>query len=159
MEENFEFNESINSILEFSESGQQFLTFTVEEEEYAFSILKVKEIIGLKKITKVPNLPNYIKGVINLRGNIIHLVDIRERFNMPVKEYDKTTVVIIMETGDRVLGIIVDQVTDVISIEEEEIQKPMNFEGGIETEFLQGLTKVNDRLVVILDVDKLISKL
>ncbi len=159
MDDNFEINESINSILGFSESGQQFLTFLVDEEEYAFSILKVKEIIGLKKITKVPNLPKYIKGVINLRGNIIHLVDIRERFNMETKPYDKTTVVVIIETNEKIMGIIVDQVSDVITIEDDAIQQPMNFEGNIETEFLEGLTKINDRLVIIINVDQLILKM
>jgi len=155
----YQMNDSINSILGFSTSGKQYLSFTVEEEEYAFSILKVKEIIGMKKSTKVPNLPSYIKGVINLRGNIIHLIDIRERFNMPLKEYDKTTVVIIIETNDKVIGIIVDQVKDVINIKDEDIQKPLEFSGNVEEEFIEGLAKANDRLVVILDVEKLLNKI
>lgn len=159
MEDNsYQMNESINSILGFSTYGKQYLSFTVEEEEYAFSILKVKEIIGMKKSTKIPNLPSYIKGVINLRGNIIHLIDIRERFHMPLKEYDKTTVVIIIETNEKVIGIIVDQVKDVINIKDEDIQKPLEFSGNIEEEFIEGLSKVNDRLVVILDVEKLLNK-
>ncbi|NLK62823.1 MAG: purine-binding chemotaxis protein CheW [Fusobacteria bacterium] len=159
MEENlYEMNESINSILGFSAYGKQYLSFTVEDEEYAFSILKIREIIGMKKITKVPNLPPYIKGVINLRGNIIHLIDIRERFNMSLRPYDKTTVVIIIETKDKLIGIIVDQVKDVINIKEEDVQKPLEFSCNIEEEFLEGLSKVNDRLVVILDVDKLLMK-
>lgn len=159
MEDNsYQMNESINFILGFSTYGKQYLSFTVEEEEYAFSILKVKEIIGMKKSTKIPNLPSYIKGVINLRGNIIHLIDIRERFHMPLKEYDKTTVVIIIETNEKVIGIIVDQVKDVINIKDEDIQKPLEFSGNIEEEFIEGLSKVNDRLVVILDVEKLLNK-
>lgn len=88
-EEQSEGNEVIKSIMGSSAEGSQYLTFGVDEEEYALSILKVKEIIEMRKITRVPNLPEYIKGIINLRGNIIHIVDVREKFGMEAKEYDK----------------------------------------------------------------------
>lgn len=154
-EEQSEGNEVIKSIMGSSAEGNQYLTFGVDEEEYALSILKVKEIIEMRKITRVPNLPEYIKGIINLRGNIIHIVDIREKFGMEEKEYDKYNVIIIVEAVDRIMGIIVDHVKDVLSIEKSEIQPPVDFEGVIEDGYIDGMAKVGDRLVVVVDIDKM----
>ena len=156
-EEKLEDNEAISSIMGSSVEGSQYLTFGIDEEEYAISILKVKEIIEMKKITKIPNLPEYIKGIINLRGNIIHVVDIREKFGMEAKEYDKFNVIIIVEAADRVLGIIVDQVKDVLSIDKAEIQPPIDFEGTIDNIYIEGMSKVGDRLVVVVDIDKMLA--
>lgn len=158
MEIKMEGNDSINSILGSSVDGNQYLTFSVGEEEYAISILAVKEIIGLKKITKIPNLPNYVKGVINLRGNIIHVIDIRERFGMSVKAYDKFTVIIIVETSEKILGMVVDQVQDVLNIDKTSIQPPIEFAGVIGDEYIEGMSKVGDKLIVVIDIEKLINK-
>lgn len=158
MEIRMETNDSISSILGSAVDGNQYLTFSVGEEEYAISILAVKEIIGLKKITKIPNLPNYVKGVINLRGSIIHVIDIRERFGMSIKDYDKFTVIIIVETTEKTLGMVVDQVQDVVNIDKESIQPPIEFAGVIDDEYIDGMSKVGEKLIVVLDIDKLINR-
>ena len=149
--------EAISSILGSAVEGSQYLTFGIDEEEYAVSILKVKEIIEMKKITKIPNLPEYIKGIINLRGNIIHIIDIREKFGMSVREYDKFNVIIIVEAVEKTLGIIVDQVKDVLSIDKNAIQPPIDFEGSIDNAYVEGMAKVGERLVVMVNIDKMLA--
>ena len=156
MENKIEETEAISSILGSAVEGSQYLTFGIDEEEYAISILKVKEIIEMKKITKIPNLPEYIKGIINLRGNIIHIIDIREKFGMSIREYDKFNVIIIVEAAEKTLGIIVDQVKDVLSIDKKAIQPPIDFEGTIDNVYVEGMAKVGERLVVIVDIDKML---
>lgn len=157
MENKIEETEAISSILGSAVEGSQYLTFGIDEEEYAVSILKVKEIIEMKKITKIPNLPEYIKGIINLRGNIIHIIDIREKFGMNIREYDKFNVIIIVEAAEKTLGIIVDQVKDVLSIDKKGIQPPIDFEGTIDNVYVEGMAKVEERLVVIVDIDKMLA--
>lgn len=157
MENKIEETEAISSILGSAVEGSQYLTFGIDEEEYAISILKVKEIIEMKKITKIPNLPEYIKGIINLRGNIIHIIDIREKFGMNIREYDKFNVIIIVEAAEKTLGIIVDQVKDVLSIDKKGIQPPIDFEGTIDNVYVEGMAKVGERLVVIVDIDKMLA--
>lgn len=157
MENKLEETEAISSILGSAVEGSQYLTFGIDEEEYAVSILKVKEIIEMKKITKIPNLPEYIKGIINLRGNIIHIIDIREKFGMSVREYDKFNVIIIVEAAEKTLGIIVDQVKDVLSIDKNAIQPPIDFEGSIDNAYVEGMAKVGERLVVMVNIDKMLA--
>ncbi len=157
MENKIEETEAISSILGSAVEGSQYLTFGIDEEEYAVSILKVKEIIEMKKITKIPNLPEYIKGIINLRGNIIHIIDIREKFGMSVREYDKFNVIIIVEAVEKTLGIIVDQVKDVLSIDKNAIQPPIDFEGSIDNAYVEGMAKVGERLVVMVNIDKMLA--
>ena len=111
----------------------------------------------MKKITKIPNLPEYIKGIINLRGNIIHIIDIREKFGMPIRAYDKFNVIIIVEAAGKTLGIIVDQVRDVLSIDKDSVQPPIDFEGNIDNVYVEGMAKVGERLVVVVDIDKMLS--
>jgi len=156
LKENIEIGNWINDILGVSTGGEKYLTFQVLDEYYAISILKVKEIIGMSKITKIPNLPNYIKGVINLRGEIVHLIDIREKFGIEKKEYNKFTVIIIVETSNNLVGFIVDKVLDVINIEKDKIQKVIEIEGMIGNEYLKGMIKELDELIVIIDIEKLI---
>ena len=158
MKENIEAENWINDILGASLEGEKYLTFEVLNEYYAISILKVKEIIGMTKITKIPNLPKYIKGVINLRGEIVHVIDIREKFGIEKKEYNKFTVIIILETADGLVGFVVDQVVDVINIKEEKIQKVIEIEGMIGNEYLEGMIKEGDELIVIINVEKLITR-
>ena len=157
MENKIEETEAISSILGSAVEGSQYLTFGIDVEEYAVSILKVKEIIEMKKITKIPNLPEYIKGIINLRGNIIHIIDIREKFGMSVREYDKFNVIIIVEAVEKTLGIIVDQVKDVLSIDKNAIQPPIDFEGSIDNAYVEGMAKVGERLVVMVNIDKMLA--
>ncbi len=136
----------------------EYLSFELNQEEYALSILKVKEIIGVKKITPVPNLPKYIKGVINLRGKIINIVDLREKFKIESKEYDKFTVIIIIETDKRTFGILVDSVKDVININMENIQNNFEQTKDIEEKYIHGITNYEDRIICILNIDSLVSE-
>ena len=150
------------SILENSynitKSINEYLSFELNQEEYALSILKVKEIIGVKEITPVPNLPKYIKGVINLRGKIINIVDLREKFKIESKEYDKFTVIIIIETDKRTFGILVDSVKDVININMENIQNNFEQTKDIEEKYIHGITNYEDRIICILNIDSLVSE-
>lgn len=136
----------------------EYLSFELNQEEYALSILKVKEIIGVKKITPVPNLPKYIKGVINLRGKIINIVDLREKFKIESKEYDKFTVIIIIETDKRTFGILVDSIKDVININMENIQNNFEQTKDIEEKYIHGITNYEDRIICILNIDSLVSE-
>lgn len=139
---------------------QQYLTFLMAGEEYGVDILAVQEIRGWEETTRIPNAPEWIQGVINLRGTIVPIMDLRIRFGLPRVEYTPVTVVIILKgnTGqsERVLGIIVDAVSDVYSIPAPEIRKPPDFHDDDNADYLQGLASVNEKMVIILQVQKLL---
>lgn len=138
-------------------TGGQFVTFTLENEEYGVEILKVQEIIGYLGTTKVPNVPSFVKGVINLRGSVVPIIDLRLKFNMAEKEYDKFTVIVILEVKGRVIGALVDAVSDVVSLSEDEIQPTPDFSSGIKVDFINGMGKKNGKLIILLDIDKVLS--
>lgn len=143
---------------QFTNSGgeQQYVTFSIDDEEFGVEILKVQEIIGYTKPTHVPNAPECVSGVINLRGIIIPVIDLRKKFAMPLVEYNKFTVVVVVEVSSKIMGIIVDAVSDVLSLSEKDIQEAPDF-SKFKTEFLKGMGKIDEKLVVILDIDKLLS--
>ena len=138
----------------------QFLTFMLAEEEYGVDILRVQEIKGWDKTTPIPNTPPYIKGVINLRGAIVPIIDLRQRFGMDAIPYGPTTVVIVLkvagEDRERTMGIVVDAVSDVYNISTDEMKPAPDF-GGIDVEFVKGLATVDEQMVIILDIDKLLD--
>ncbi len=138
----------------------QFLTFMLAEEEYGVDILRVQEIKGWDKTTPIPNTPPYIKGVINLRGAIVPIIDLRQRFGMEAAPYGPTTVVIVLkisgEDRERTMGIVVDAVSDVYNISIEEMKPAPDF-GGIDVEFIKGLATVDEQMVIILDIDRLLD--
>ncbi len=138
----------------------QFLTFMLGEEEYGVDILRVQEIKGWDKTTPIPNTPPYIKGVINLRGAIVPIIDLRQRFGMDAIPYGPTTVVIVLkvagEDRERTMGIVVDAVSDVYNISTDEMKPAPDF-GGIDVEFVKGLATVDEQMVIILDIDKLLD--
>jgi purine-binding chemotaxis protein CheW len=140
------------------------MTFTLAEEVYGVDILRVQEIRGWETVTRVPNAPAYVKGVINLRGAIVPIFDLRERFNMPVQEYTKDTVVIVLriqsQTGNstRIMGVVVDAVSDVLSAKTAEIGSTPDFGGRVATEFISGLASAGGKMIMLLDVDKLLSQ-
>jgi len=136
------------------ESGTQYLTFRVDAEEYALDILRVQEIRGYSAITAIPNAPPHVKGVINLRGTVIPVVGLRERFGMPPVEYDKFTVIVVVTIGTRVIGVVVDAVTDVLNLRREDIEPPPDLGGGVDTSFVTGMAKGGDRLLIVLDMDR-----
>lgn len=135
----------------------QFVTFLINQESYGVEVLKVKEILGMTDITPVPNSLVFMKGVINLRGEVVPVVDMRLKFEMPVKEYDTFTVIIIVEVKKRLIGMIVDAVSDVASIPIESIQHTPHFTSKIETDFISGIGQMGDHLIIILDVDRILT--
>lgn len=142
---------------ELSGDENQFVTFLINKESYGVEVLKVKEILGMTDITPVPNSLIFMKGVINLRGEVVPVVDMRLKFEMTEKEYDTFTVIIIVEVKRRLIGMIVDAVSDVASIPVNSIQQTPHFTSKIETDFISGIGQLNDQLIIILDVDKILT--
>lgn len=138
--------------------GQEYVTFSLNEEEYAFDALNVREIIEFGNITKVPHLPDFFKGVINLRGTIIPVIDLKQKFRMESGNYQKHTCVIVTEFSKGVMGVIVDAVSDVMYLADESILSTPSFGTKIRTDFIKGMGKVGDRLVLILNVDKVLTE-
>lgn len=140
-----------------STEDRQHVTFLIDEETYGIAVEKVKEIIGMTDITHIPNTAYFMEGVINLRGIVVPVVDMRKKFEIEMKEYDANTVIIIVEVADRLIGMIVDSVSDVLNIPVESIQSTPNFRAKIETDFIRGIGQVEDSLIIILDSDKILS--
>jgi len=143
--------------ISFASMGNQYITFTIENELFGVEILSVQELIGYKEITIVPNLPEYIIGVINLRGNVIPIIDLRKKFKLQTKNYDKFSVIIVLNINKRSIGLVVDSVHDVVSIPEEEISDTPMFTTKINTTFIKNISQVDNKLVVILDTNKILS--
>ncbi len=158
---------SMNTALETGENPQpgegeaQYLTFLMDGEEYGVDILRVQEIRGWDSVTAIPNSPAYLKGVINLRGSVVPIVDLRLRFGLPPLEYGPTTVVIVLrvehEAGERVMGIVVDAVSDVHNLPAEGMKPPPDFGGAVDLDFIAGLALVDERMIVVLDIDRLLN--
>lgn len=146
---------------EEQEAGNQYLTFILAGEEYGVDILKVQEIRSWESATKIPNTPDYVLGVINLRGTIVPIIDVRQRFSMEKTEIDSTTVVVVVkvshENTARTIGMLVDAVSEVYNVPEADIRPMPDVSSHIATEFVKGLTTVNDKMIIILDVDLLIN--
>jgi purine-binding chemotaxis protein CheW len=138
-------------------AAQEYLTFTLGAEEYGVNILKVQEIRGYEKPTAIANAPAYIKGVVNLRGTIVPIVDMRIKFNLGEATYDQFTVVIILNVVDRVVGMVVDGVSDVISLEADQMRSAPEFSSTFDTRYITGLGTVEDRMLILVDIDKLMS--
>lgn len=141
--------------------AEQYLTFILADEEYGVDILRVQEIKGWDSVTPIPNTPAYIKGVINLRGTIVPIVDLRQRFSMPEVEYGPITVVIVLkiecDDRDRIMGIVVDAVSDVYDVNSEEMKPAPDFGSVVNVEFVKGLATVAEKMIIVLDIDHLLS--
>ncbi len=135
----------------------QFLTFTLQNEEYGIEILKVQEIKGFSKITPIPNAPPFVRGVMNLRGTVVPIIDLRARFSMEDKDYDQFTVIIVANVGTRVVGLVVDTVSDVLNIPSEAIAAPPELASSSETSCITGMGKLGDRIVMLLDIARLVG--
>ena len=135
----------------------KFLTFILGKEVYGIEILKAREIIGLMDITTVPQTPEYMKGVINLRGKVIPVIDLRLKFGMPEEEHPQETCVIVVEVNNTSLGIIVDSVSEVSDINGGEIEDAPSFGQGIDTSFIMALGKVKDKIIILLDIEAVLS--
>jgi len=139
----------------------KYLTFRLAAEEYGLEILKVREIIGLMDITHVPRTPDYIRGVINLRGKVIPVIDLRTKFNMEVSEETDETCIVVVEVstteGAVMMGVLVDAVSEVLDIQDEQIEDAPAFGTGVNTRFILGIGKVNDEVKILLDIDEVLS--
>ncbi|RTL48156.1 MAG: chemotaxis protein CheW [Rhodocyclaceae bacterium] len=135
--------------------AREFLTFTLGPEEYAIDILKVQEIRGYEQPTTIANSPNFIKGVINLRGTIVPIVDLRIKFNVGVVEYTPFTVVIILNIGGRVVGIVVDSVSDVTMLSGDQIHPAPEFAATVDTKYILGLGTLGERMLIVVDIERL----
>ena len=137
--------------------GNEFLTFTLGKEEYGIDILKVQEIRGYDAVTHIANAPEFIKGVINLRGIIVPIVDMRIKFNLGNVEYNQFTVVIILNIAKRVVGMVVDGVSDVTTLKPEQIKPAPEFGTGLDTQYLLGLGTVDERMLILVDIERLMG--
>jgi purine-binding chemotaxis protein CheW len=141
--------------------GGKYLTFALGREEYGLEILKVREIIGYMDITAVPQTPPYVRGVINLRGQVISVVDLRSKFGMPSAERTDETCIIVVEAGaaGRKLstGLIVDRVSEVLDIAEGQIEDPPSFGGDVSTEVIVGMGKIGESVKILLDIDRVLG--
>jgi purine-binding chemotaxis protein CheW len=135
----------------------KFLTFVLGDEIYGIEILKAREIIGLMDITIVPQTPDYMKGVINLRGKVIPVIDLRMKFAMQEEEHTQETCVIVVEVNGTSIGVIVDSVSEVSDINGADIEDAPNFGQGIDTSFIMGLGKVKEEIIVLLDIETVLS--
>ena len=135
----------------------EFLTFRLGKEEYGIEILKVQEIRGYDSITQIANAPEFIKGVVNLRGIIVPIIDMRIKFRLGNADYDQFTVVIILNVAGRVMGIVVDGVSDVISLDADQMRPTPGFGSVIDTEYIMGLGTVDQRMLILIDIEKLMS--
>jgi purine-binding chemotaxis protein CheW len=135
----------------------EYLTFTLGAEEYAIDILKVQEIRGYDAVTKIANAPPFIKGVINLRGVIVPIVDLRIKFNLGNFSYDQFTVVIILNIGKRVMGIVVDGVSDVIQLSSDNLHPSPEFGSILDTRYILGLGTVEERMIIVVDIERLMT--
>jgi len=142
--------------VEESVGAQEFLTFTLGEEEYAIDILRVQEIRGYDAVTRIANTPPYIKGVINLRGTIVPIVDLRIKFKLADVTYSEFTVVIILSVGERVIGIVVDSVSDVIMLDSEQIKPAPQFSAAMESDHITGIGTADERMLILIDIERLL---
>ncbi len=138
-------------------AGGEYLTFVLGEEQYGLEILKVQEIRGYDTVTQIANTPDFIKGVVNLRGKIVPIVDLRIKFNLGKVEYDEFTVVIILNLSGRVVGIVVDGVSDVKALKDEQIRDVPSLVSNIDTKYIVGLATVEDQMFILVDIEQLMS--
>jgi len=150
-----------SAIKEMTIKTGKYLTFTLAEEEYGIGILKVKEIIGMMSITTVPRTPAFVKGVINLRGKVIPVVDLRLKFSMePIPYSDRTCIIVVeidAQSSTVFIGIVVDAVSEVLNIKEEEIEETPTFGTQMDTAYILGMAKIGGGVKILLDIDKVLS--
>jgi len=136
---------------------EQYVIFLLNEQIYGIEILKLKEVVSYQKITPLPNMKGFIKGIINLRGVILPVFDLREKFNLPEITYTSFHSIMVMEISGRVMGVIVDEISDVVELFPEEVQATSNLPPGVQAEYIKGIGKKEYELIILLDVDRLLS--
>ncbi|MBW1858488.1 MAG: purine-binding chemotaxis protein CheW [Deltaproteobacteria bacterium] len=136
---------------------QQYVIFSINEQVYGVEILKIKEVVSYQKITPLPNMKEFIKGIINLRGVILPVFDLRDKFKLPKTTYTPFHSIIVMEISGRMMGVIVDDISDVVELLPEEVQAASSLPPGVHVDYIQGIGKKDRGLIVLLDVDRLLS--
>lgn len=141
---------------------RELLTFFLSGEEYGVDILRVQEIKGWDSVTNIPNTPEYIRGVINIRGSIVPIIDMRLRFSLEKREYDATTVVIVLNVvrsgkADRTMGVVVDAVSDVYNVPIDDVKASPDFGTAVDTEFVTGLATIDEKMIIVLDIDHMLN--
>ncbi len=135
----------------------QLVSFNIGSEEFGVEILKVQEINRMVEITRVPQAPHYVEGVINLRGKVIPIIDLRKRFSLDVKEYDKNTRIVVVDINGNIMGMIVDAVSEVLRLSSSTIEPPPEIVTGVNAEYIKGVAKLEDRLLIFLDLSKVVN--
>jgi purine-binding chemotaxis protein CheW len=151
---NIETGKAIDSV---KAHAGKYLTFVLGNEEYGFEILKVREIMGVVEITTLPQTPNYVKGIINLRSIVIPIIDLRLKFGFPPREYDKNTCIIVVRHGESLMGVVVDTVSEVLDISANDMDNAPTFGAGVNTDFILAMGKVKGKVKILLDIDKVLE--
>lgn len=138
--------------------SSQFLTFLLDEQEYGLELCSIQEIRGYAPVTPIPNVPTHVRGVMNLRGTVLPVVDLRMKFHLPVVEYDKFTVIVIAMVANKMVGLLVDAVSDVLQIAHDAIRRAPNFGSAVDTRFIDGVFQTRERLAVALNLEQLLSE-
>jgi len=136
----------------------QFLTFLLGAEEYGIDILMVQEIRGYSAVTPIPNAPPHVRGIMNLRGTVVPVVDLRAKFGMPPVEYGKFTVIIVVMVGAKIAGLVVDAVSDVLNISQADVRPAPDLGARCDTRFISGVVSIADKLAVLLDIQRLLTE-
>lgn len=152
----------VNDIhMDATEAANQYLTFILAGEEYGVDILRVQEIRGWSAVTRIPNTPEFIRGILNLRGAIVPVIDLRLRFGIEKIDYGPTTVIVVLKVThnnvQRIVGLVVDGVSDVYNVREQELKPPPDFGVTVHTEFIKGMAAIAEKLVILLDIDRLLN--
>ncbi|SDX71370.1 purine-binding chemotaxis protein CheW [Allochromatium warmingii] len=140
-----------------TDSAREYLTFTLGDEEYGIDILKVQEIRGYDAVTKIANSPDFIKGVINMRGTIVPIIDMRLKFHLGQVEYNDFTVVIILNISGRIVGVVVDGVSDVIALRGDQVRPAPEFGAVLDTAYIDGLATLDERMIIMVDIERLMT--
>ncbi len=150
--------EDINDDIDEDSQKNRFLTFHLGKESYGIEIGYVTEIIVMQDITKVPDLPEFIIGVVNLRGNVISVMDMRKRFHLEPKEYDDRTCIIVVDISDIAIGLLVDTVNEVLNIPESQVDPPPKTHSGIKSSYIMGMGKIEDQVKILLNIEKILHE-
>jgi purine-binding chemotaxis protein CheW len=138
-------------------ASNQFLTFLLDEQEYGLELFKIQEIRGYAPVTPIPNVPAHVRGVMNLRGTVLPVVDLRMKFRLPPIEYNKFTVIVIAMVGEKMVGLLVDAVSDVLQVTQDAMRAPPDFGSAVDTRFIDGVFQTREHLAVALNLEKLLS--
>ncbi len=140
------------------QQSQQFLTFLLEDQEYGLEIFKIREIRGYAPITPIPNVPAHVRGVMNLRGTVLPVIDLRMKFHLPAVEYNKFTVIVIATVGEKTVGLLVDAVSDVLTVANGAMRDAPDFGAAVDTRFINGVFQSREHLTVALNLEELLSE-